>query len=396
MKVSYGKNVYDSQEINAVVKQLKKTTQMSKSVKTFEKKISKIFDKKYSLMVNSGTSAITLALDALQIKHGSEIIVPSLNFGTAIACIIRADLKPIFVDVDYKTLQIDCNLIEEKITKKTKALMIPNLIGNLPNLEKIKKICKKYNLYFIEDSADTLGSKYNGRSSGFYSDISICSFYGSHVISCAGNGGILSFNDRKLLERATILRSWGRSSSILKQDENINQRLNVKLKGFEYDKKFVFEDLGYNIEPSEIGAAFGLIQLKKLNKFISIRKRNFNLHQVFFSKLDNFFHTVKVDDKIQTNFLAYPILIKEESNFSRKSLQVYLEKKEIQTRPIFSGNILRHPAFANLNSKVNNVNKQKNSDYIMKYGLLVGMHQGLSVHQVKHIHKTIENFLQTY
>lgn len=393
MKISYGKNVYNNDEIVAVVKQLKKTTQMSNCVKTFEKKISKIFNKKYGLMVNSGTSAITLALDILNLKKNSEIIVPSLNFGTAISCILRANLKPIFVDIDIRTLQIDFDLIEKKITHKTRAIMIPNLIGNLPELDKLKKICKKYNLYFIEDSADTLDSKYNGKSSGYYSDISICSFYGSHVISCAGNGGIICFNDKKFLNRATTLRSWGRSSSILKHSENIIDRLDIKLKGFEYDKKFVFQDLGYNFEPSEIGAAFGLVQLKKLKRFISIRRRNFNLHQNFFEKNKKFFIPIKVTKNIQTNFLAYPILIRPNNDFSRKNLQIYLENDGIQTRPIFSGNILRHPAFNYLVSKNNKINSYKNSDYVMKYGLLIGMHQGLDVKNINYIHKSITKFL---
>ena len=393
MKISYGKNVYNNDEISAVVKQLKKTTQMSNCVKIFEKKISKIFNKKYGLMVNSGTSAITLALDILNLKKNSEIIVPSLNFGTAISCILRANLKPIFIDIDIRTLQINFDLIEKKITRKTRAIMIPNLIGNLPELDKLKKICKKYNLYFIEDSADTLDSKYNGKSSGYYSDISICSFYGSHVISCAGNGGIICFNDKKLLNRATTLRSWGRSSSILKNSENIKDRLDIKLKGFEYDKKFVFQDLGYNFEPSEIGAAFGLAQLKKLKRFIAIRRRNFKLHQNFFEKNKKFFIPIKVSKNIQTNFLAYPILIRPNNSFSRKNLQIHLENDGIQTRPIFSGNILRHPAFNYLVSKNNKINSHKNSDYVMKYGLLVGMHQGLEAKNINYIHESITKFI---
>ncbi len=393
MKISYGKNVYSNEEIRAVVNQLKKTTQMSKSVKLFEKKISKIFNKKYSLMVNSGTSAITLALEILNIKKNSEVIVPVLNFGTAISCILRANLKPIFVDIDPSTLQIDCSLIEKNISKKTKAMMIPNLIGNLPQLDKLRKICNKHKLFLIEDSADTLSSNYNNKSSGYYSDVSICSFYGSHVISCAGNGGILCFNKKSFFDKASVLRSWGRSSSILKESENINDRLNIKLKGFEFDRKFVFQELGYNFEPSEIGAAFGLVQLKKLKKFISIRRRNFDLHQNFFYKHKEYFNPIKVDKKIHTNFLAYPILIKPNKKFSRKNMQQYLEKKGIQTRPIFSGNILRHPAFNHLKSKINNVERYKNADYVMKYGLLVGMHQGLTVKNIDYIHKNIKNFL---
>ena len=188
--ISYGKNVYGKEEINAVLDTLKKTTQMSKNVEIFEKKISSFFSKRYSLMVNSGTSALILALKVLKLPKNSEVITPALNFGTAVSAIILNDLKPIFVDVEIETLQIDVKLLEKKITNKTKALLIPNLIGNIPNWVEIKKIAKKHKLKIIEDSADTLGARIGSKTTGSYSDISITSFYGSHVISCAGNGGI--------------------------------------------------------------------------------------------------------------------------------------------------------------------------------------------------------------
>ena len=186
---------------------------MSKSVISFEKKIAKKFGKKYGIMVNSGSSAIHLALKILNLKKNSEVIVPCLNFGTAISSLVFCDLKPIFVDVDLNSLQIDENLIERKISSKTKAIMVPNLIGNIPNWKKIKKIANNYNLKIIEDSADTLGAKINEKSTGIYSDMSITSFYGSHIISCAGNGGMLLLNDKKNYKKGIILRSWGRLSS---------------------------------------------------------------------------------------------------------------------------------------------------------------------------------------
>ena len=195
-RIAYGLNVYNSEEINAVLKTLKKSTQMGKKVSTFENKISKLFSKKYGLMVNSGSSALLLALKVMNLKKGSEIIVPCLNFGTAISSITLSDLVPIFVDCEIDTLQIDVRKIEEKITKKTKALLIPNLIGNLPNWKKIRQIANKYNLLVLEDSADTLGANINNKPSGIFSDISITSFYGSHIISCAGNGGILLTNSK--------------------------------------------------------------------------------------------------------------------------------------------------------------------------------------------------------
>ena len=392
-KIPYGLNVYGKEEINAVLKTLKKSTQMGKAVNDFELKISKLFSKKYGLMVNSGSSALLLALKVMNFKKGSEIIAPCLNFGTAISSITLSNLIPIFVDCKINTLQIDIEKIEEKITNKTKALLIPNLIGNLPDWKKIRQIANKYKLLVIEDSADTLGATVNAKPSGIFSDISITSFYGSHIISCAGNGGMLLTNNKNFHTRAKVLRSWGRMSTLIKDSENIKKRLGIKLKGFDYDKKFVFSESGYNFEPSEIGASFGLVQLKKFKKFNMQRNKNFLLHSNFFKKFKDYFIIPKIEKSVKTNFLAYPIILKNNLHFSRKDLQVYLEKHKIQTRPIFSGNILRHPAFSNLISKRNKLQSFKNSDYIMKYGLLIGCHQGLGVNDISYIHKKILAFI---
>ena len=393
-KIPYGKNVYDKKEINAVLKTLKKSTQMGSSVNNFEQKISKLFSKKFGLMVNSGSSALTLALKVMDFKKDSEVITPCLNFGTAVSSIMLSNLKPIFVDCEIERLQIDINKIEQKITKKTKALLIPNLIGNLPDWKKLRKLANKYKLMIIEDSADTLGATINNKPSGIFSDISITSFYGSHIISCAGNGGMFLTNNKNFFTRAKVLRSWGRMSTIIKDSENIKKRLGIKLKGYDYDRKFVFSEAGYNFEPSEIGASFGLIQLKKFKKFNILRNRNFKLHYDFFKKLNNHFIIPKIEKNVRTNFLAYPIILKKNQKFSRKEIQIYLEKNNIQTRPIFSGNTLRHPAFSCLINKTNKLDSFKNSDYIMKYGLLIGCHQGLKIDDISYIHSKITNFIK--
>lgn len=392
--ISYGKNVYSKEEINAVSKTLKKTTQMGKSVDIFENKISKLFSKKYGLMVNSGSSALILALKAMNFKKDSEIITPCLNFGTALSSIMLNNLKPILIDCEVDTLQIDINKIEQKISKKTKALLIPNLIGNIPDWKKIRRIANKHKLMVIEDSADTLGAKINNKASGIYSDISITSFYGSHIISCAGNGGMLLTNNKNFFTKAKVLRSWGRMSTLIKDSENIKKRLGIKLKGFEYDRKFVFSEAGYNFEPSEIGASFGLVQLKKFKYFNKLRNRNFKLHYNFFNRFSKLFITPNIPDNVSTNFLAYPIILKKNNLFNRKKLQTYLEKNNIQTRPIFSGNSLRHPAFTSLISKKNKLNSFKNADYIMRNGLLIGCHQGLSKNEISYIHLTILKFIK--
>ena len=392
-KIPYGKNVYDNNEINAVIKTLKKSTQMGRSVTSFEKKISKLFSKKFGLMVNSGSSALILALKVMDFKKDSEIITPCLNFGTAVSSIMLSNLKPIFVDCEIETLQINIKKIEEKITKKTKALLIPNLIGNLPNWAQIRKLANKHKLMVIEDSADTLGATINSKPSGRFSDVSITSFYGSHIISCAGNGGMFLTNNKKFFTRAKVLRSWGRMSTLIKDSENINKRLGIKLKGYDYDRKFVFSEAGYNFEPSEIGASFGLIQLKKFKKFNTLRNRNFKLHFNFFKKYKKYFIVPKIEKNVKTNFLAYPIILKDNLNFSRKQFQIHLEKNNIQTRPIFSGNTLRHPAFSSLINTKNKLSSFKQSDYIMKYGLLIGCHQGLSLKDILYIQNVIINFI---
>ena len=393
-KIPYGKNVYDQREINAVLSTLKKSTQMGKSVNEFENKISKLFAKKFGLMVNSGSSALILALKVMNFKKGSEIITPCLNFGTAISSITLSNLIPIFVDCEIDTLQIDIKKIESKITKKTKALLIPNLIGNLPDWKKIRQIANKHKLLVIEDSADTLGATIDNKPSGIYSDISITSFYGSHIISCAGNGGMFLTNNKYFFNKAKVLRSWGRMSTLIKDSENINKRLGIKLKGFDYDRKFVFSEAGYNFEPSEIGASFGLVQLKKFKNFSALRNRNFKLHYDFFKKLSNYFMVPKIERNVKTNFLAYPIILKDNKKFTRKKIQIFLEKQNIQTRPIFTGNSLRHPAFSNLINSRNKLNSFRNADYIMKYGLLVGCHQGLKDKDISYIHSRIIKFIR--
>ncbi len=394
MKISYGKNVYGKEEINAVLNKLKKTTHMGEAVTKFENKIARLFAKKYGLMVNSGSSALTLAMDVLGFKKGDEIITPCLNFGTAVSSVVLSGATPVFVDIEIDTLQIDIKKIQKKISNKTKGIVIPNLIGNIPNWPEIKKIAKKNKLKIIEDSADTLGATINKRPTGIYSDISITSFYGSHIISCAGNGGMFLTNDKKCYERAKVLRSWGRMSTLISDSENINKRLNIKLNGFDYDKKFVFSEVGYNFEPSEIGASFGLVQLKKFISFNNLRNKNFINHSLFFKKNKRFFIVPKIGKNIKTNFLAYPLIIKPNKYFNRKKLQIFLEKNNIQTRPIFSGNILRHPAFKNLKSSKNKVKSFKNSDYIMKNGLLIGCHQGLNKKNINYIHSKINLFLK--
>ncbi|MEK9728077.1 MAG: DegT/DnrJ/EryC1/StrS family aminotransferase, partial [Candidatus Margulisiibacteriota bacterium] len=224
-----------------------------------------------------------IGMEAEGFEEGSEVITPALTFSTTVGCIVKSGLIPSFVDVGYNSYCIDVSKIEDMITDKTVAILAPNLLGNLCEWDKISTIAKKYNLRVIEDSADILGATLNGKSSGAWSDWSITSFYGSHIINCAGNGGMLCLNDQKQLDRAKLLRSWGRSSSLFdEKSEAIENRFDVQVDGIEYDAKFIFETVGYNLEGSEIGAAFGLAQLEDLENNLAVRQNNFEIQNQFF------------------------------------------------------------------------------------------------------------------
>ena len=298
MKIYYGKAIYDKKEINASISVLKNkslTLIDGPSVKKLEQKISKLFGKKYGLMVNSGSSANLLGLASLNLKKGDEVITPTLTFSTTVAPIYQLGLTPHFIDVEKNSFVANLNQIKSAINKKTKVIMIPNLLGNVPNWKKIYEIAKRKNITLIEDSADTIGYKVNSKNYGKFSEITTNSMYASHIITGAGFGGIVCFNDKKTYEKAKLLRGWGRSSAVFNESEGIKKRFETKVDGIPYDGKYIFSDIGYNFLPSEISAAFALEQLKKLPKNLNKRNSNFVLqsNSVKFFKLDKLNYFIK-------------------------------------------------------------------------------------------------------
>ena len=395
-QISYAKTVYGKEEIDAVVKCLSESTQMGNYSRKFESEIAKLFDKKHCLYVNSGSSALFIGVEAFNFPEGSEVITPALTFSTSIGCLVKSKLVPVFTDVEPLTYNIDCSQIESLITDKTVAILAPNLMGNLCNWPEIRRIADKHNLIVIEDSADTLGATIDGEKSGSYSDMSITSFYGSHIINCAGNGGALAINDDKVMEKAKLLRSWGRSSSLFdEKSESIENRFNVDLDGIEYDAKFVFETVGYNLEGNEVGASFGMAQLAKLDDNIKTRQENFNRQCTFFEKHSEFFSNPIESSDFSTAWLAFPILINENAPFSRKEFQIYLEERNIQTRVVFTGNVLRQPMCANIEKRVLDEG-YPNADAVMRRGVLLPLHHGLTEEMFARLHSTIEEFISKH
>lgn len=393
--VPYGKSVHGEDEIAAVVNVLRTTTQMGKHVREMEEKVAALYAKKHGIMLNSGSTALYLAADLLDYPEGSEIITPVLTFSTTVAPLVKKGWIPAFVDVEEGTYNIDVNKVEEMITPKTKALFIPNLIGNLPDWQELRRIADKYNLFVLEDSADTLGAEIGGSSSGRFTDMSTTSFYGSHVVNCGGNGGMLCVNDDEHLRRGKLLRSWGRSSSLFVESEKIENRFNVEVDGIPYDAKFVFEEPGYNVEPSEMGAAFGLVQVAKLQANIDTRIHNYNYLRNFFAQYEEFFILPEQLKDSRTGWLAFPVTLRENAPFIRKDLQIFLEKRNIQTRTVFTGNILRQPGFKNIACK-RAQGGYAEADKVMRGGMLLGCHQGLSQEQLNHMCDSVSEFMKTY
>ena len=395
-KIYYGYAVYDRKEINAVNEVLTKnnlTLIDGPSVKLFEKNVAKLFGKRFGLMVNSGSSANLLAIASLKLKKGSEIITPTLTFSTTVAPIYQLGMVPHFVDVEMNKFIINTEQIEKAINKKTKAIIVPNLLGNIPNYRKIYKIAEKYRLKIIEDSADTIGYTVNKKNFGKFTDIATTSFYASHIVTGAGFGGMACFNDKKLYEEAKILRGWGRSSATFNESEDIKRRFSAKVSGIPYDGKYIFLRMGYNFLPSEISAAFGLQQIKKLNNNISIRTKNFKYLKNFFSKFQEYVNLPITNLNARTPWLAFPLTIKKNKKFNRRDMQIYFEKNNIQTRTIFTGNILRQPIMKNLKYK-SIKNSSLISDYVMENGILLGCHHGMKLNELKCICKTFMNFLK--
>lgn len=393
LRVPYALAVHDEKEKENVIKVLdEKRTITGKETKEFEESVAKHFSKKYGVLVNSGSSANILAIDLLNLPEGSEIITPLLTFSTTVAPIVRRKLTPVFVDVEPGTYVINTELIEKMITKKTKAMMIPLLLGNVPNMKKLLQLAKKYNLFFIEDSCDTLGATFDNKPTGSYSDISTTSFYGSHIITAGGGGGMIMVNKKDWRNRLWVLRGWGRSSSRLSESEDVEDRFKVKLDGIPYDAKFIFDEVGYNFLYPEIGAAFGNAQIKKLPKFKNAREKNYNYLYSFFKRYEDLFILPKQDERVSTQWLAFPLTIKKNTTFTRLEIVKYMEENNIQTRPVFTGNILRQPAFKDIIRKT--VKNYPVTDEIMERGFVIGCHHGLEKQHLEKITTVISAFLQ--
>jgi len=397
-KVLYAEANYGQSEIDAVIRVLndqRHNMVASTHVSEFQDKIAKLFGKDYGIMSNSGSSANLLAIAAFGFDKGKNIVTPALTFSTTVAPIVQCGLIPNFVDCKLDTLQIDEDAVERVINQDTVAIMVPNLIGNLPDWHKLRCIADRHNLILIEDSADTVGYKIADSVGNPFSDVVTTSFYASHIITGAGVGGMTCFNNPTLRDKALSLRGWGRRSTQYGETEDTSRRLAATLDGMDYDDKYIFDDLGYNFIPSEISAAFALEQLADLEKNIEVRLRNYSALTDSLSAYPDKIRLFFSNASTRTNWLAFPLVLQGELSGYRKELQLYLEENGIQTRTIFTGNILRHPAMSNVEI-IGNISDFPNADEVMRNGILLGCHSRLSLDQVAYMGEIIVSFIKKH
>ena len=366
----------------------------------FEKELAEFIGINHLITVNSGSSANLVAFSTLTspklgiraIKKGDEVIGVAAGFPTTVNPVVQFGAIPVFVDVDSETHNINADLVEAAITSKTKAIMLAHTLGNPFNLEKIKQICEKHHLWLIEDCCDALGAKYNGQHVGTFGDIATCSFYPAHHITM-GEGGAVFTNDPKLAVIAESFRDWGRDCYCKPGcDNTCGKRFNMQLGSLPegYDHKYTYSHLGYNLKISDMQAACGLAQLKRLPEFITKRNANFDYLAQRLSTLSDFIELTKPTENSEPSWFGFPITVKESSGVSRVDLTKYLDQNKIGTRLLFAGNLIRQPYFEEIEYRV--VGELTNTDITMHQTLWLGIYPGLGKEQLDYIAEKMEEF----
>jgi CDP-6-deoxy-D-xylo-4-hexulose-3-dehydrase len=397
-RIDYAGSVHDEREIDAVVEVLRggpTALRIGKNVRAMEQRVAALFDKRRGVMCNSGSSAIYLAIEALDLQPGDEVITGAVTFSTDISPMIRKGVVPVFVDVTPDTYQIDVDAIEAMITPKTKVILTPNLIGNAPDWDVIREIADRHGLKVVEDSCDALGLTLRGTPTGSRADISLTSFALSHIITAAGIGGMVCFDDDELADKALLFRRWGRRSEIQLfgskrgQGERFFSTIDD---GLEYDNIFIFDENGWNFEPSELSAAFGLVQLDKLDENITRRQRNFELTSSHFARWPNLFILPRLTEGVETGWHMFPIIINPESGIRRSEFQQWMEKHGVDTRMVWTGNVTRQPMLRGKEFRVPE-GGLPNADRVMEWGLILPNSHSLNDDDCNYIGECVEAFL---
>lgn len=369
----------------------------------FQRELARYIGTRHALFVNSGSSANLVALSALTstklgekaLKPGDEVVTVAMGFPTTVNPIIQNNLKPVLVDVNLDTFDAIDSKIEEAIGPKTKAIMMAHTLGNPFNIELVTDLCKKNNLWLIEDSCDALGSTYKGQRTGSFGDLATVSFYPAHHIT-TGEGGAVLIKSPLVKKQAESFRDWGRDCYCeTGHDNTCQKRFGWKLGDLPegYDHKYIYSHIGYNLKATDIQAALGVSQLRKLDRFIQRRKENFNF---LYKGLHNIEALMmpKATEHSDPSWFGFPITIDPAHPANREDLLRFLDERKIGTRLMFAGNIIRQPAYAGVDFKI--IGDLSNSDIVMQRSFWIGVYPGLTTQMLEYVIDSIREFLSKY
>lgn len=389
-KVQYGARVFDEKEILALVDAvLDSWLTYGTRAQRFERQFAKYLGLKHAVFVNSGSSANLLSVAALssrnfnrRLKPGDEVITPATTFPTTINPLLQFGLKPVLVDSNAGTYNIDTSQLSDAVSKKTRAIMLPHMLGNPADLDSVLEITQKHNLLLVEDACESLGAKYRGEFVGTKGQLSTFSFYAPHHMT-TGEGGAVCTDHNELKAILLSLRDWGRASGGPKDLRALPQ---------DYDKRYVYTERGYNMRPLDLSAAVGLVQLRKLRDFTHIRMRNFQRLYDIFSAYEDYFLLPESLPRTQPVWFAFPLTVRRNNRFKRRDIVTWLEKHRIETRSVLAGNITLQPAYRDV--RFRKVGKLEGARNIARNSFFIGLYPGVGEAELRYVGEVIREFFR--
>jgi CDP-6-deoxy-D-xylo-4-hexulose-3-dehydrase len=406
--VQYAGPYFTSEEYSASIKSLLNGwLALGQDSIRFENKFPKYFGKNHGILTNSGSSSNLIMMSSMTSKRlynfprGTKVITPIAGFPTTINPIFQVGFDPVFVDIEIDSLNLNLNQVEEAVKSGAKIITFAHVLGNPPNMEHLMQIVESNNLILLEDCCDALCSTYDGKYLGSFGEMASCSFYPAHHITM-GEGGFVATKTKQQEIITRSFREWGRGCYCVGKKANLlkngscGKRFSNWLPDLpeeEFDHKYVYDEIGYNLKPIELQASMGLAQIEKLDEIVSLRKRNHRLLTKAFEKYEDLFHIPRATHKSDPNWFAFAITIKDEAKFKRKNIVNFFEDNKIQTRPYFAGNIMLQPAYSGIMNTMDVIEKYPVSRKVTTDTFFLGTSPVITEEQIEYIEKTLDNFI---